>query len=75
MKELVEYIAKSIVDQPDGVSVTEVRSGERVIITLKVAPGDVGKVIGKQGHIIQTIRTLLKVAAIKEGIKAVLEVS
>ena len=75
MKELVEYIARSIVDQPDMVSATEERSGERVIITLRVAPADVGKVIGRQGRIIGSIRTLVKVAAIKEGVKVILEVS
>jgi hypothetical protein len=74
MKELVEYIARSIVDHPDQVAVLETRTPGRVVLTLKVAQEDVGKVIGKQGRIIQAIRTLLKVAAVKEGIKVMLEV-
>ena len=74
MKELVEYIARSIVDHPDQVTVIETRTPGRVALTLKVAPEDVGKVIGKQGRIIQAIRTLLKVAAVKEGTKVMLEV-
>ena len=75
MRNLVEYIARSIVDQPDMVSTTQEHSGDRVIITLRVAPEDVGKVIGKQGRIISAIRTLLKVAATKEGVRVFLEVS
>lgn len=63
MKELVEYIAKSLVDQPDAVDVTESRGQGRTIVNLKVAQEDMGKVIGKQGRIAQAIRTLLKVAA------------
>jgi len=74
MKELIEYIAKSIVDNPDQVEVTE-EPGERVMILhLRVAPEDMGKVIGKQGRIAQAMRTLLRVASIKRGTRAILEI-
>lgn len=73
MKELVEYIAKSIVDEPDEVSVTE-GFGDGVVLTLHVAPDDMGKVIGKQGRIASAIRALLKVAAIKQGIRVTLNI-
>ena len=73
MKELVEYIAKSIVDEPDEVNVTE-GFGDGVVLTLHVAPDDMGKVIGKQGRIASAIRALLKVAAIKQGIRVTLNI-
>jgi len=73
MKELVEYIAKSIVDEPDEVSVTE-GFGDGVVLTLHVAPDDMGKVIGKQGRIASAIRALLKVAAIKQGTRITLNI-
>ena len=63
MKELVEYIAKSLVDHPDTVEVIEATSGGRTVLTLKVEAADMGRVIGKQGRIAQAMRTLLKVAA------------
>ena len=64
MKELVEYIARSLVDNPDRVEVTEHTSGGRTIVNLRVGAGDMGRVIGKQGRIAQAIRNLLKVAAV-----------
>ncbi|BDC47742.1 MAG: KH domain-containing protein [Acidobacteria bacterium] len=65
VKGLVEEIAKALVDEPDQVSVNEVQ-GERVtVLELKVAPGDVGKVIGKQGRTARSIRTLLGAAGMK----------
>ena len=67
MKELVEFIARSLVDNPDDVQVTEVEDEGSVIIELRVAPDDMGKVIGKQGKIAKSIRTLTKAAAAKEG--------
>ena len=73
MKELVEYIAKSIVDEPDEVTVTE-GYGDGVVLTLHVAPDDMGKVIGKQGGIASAIRALLKVAAIKQGSRITLNI-
>ena len=74
MKELVEYIAKSIVTMPEEVTVTEVPSGEWLILRLEVAQEDKGRVIGKQGRVAQAIRTLLRVASVREGTRAVLEI-
>jgi len=74
MKELIEYIAKSIVDNPEEVVVTEVLEGDRHVLRLHVAPDDMGRVIGKQGRIAEAIRALLKVAAIRKGTRAVLEI-
>ncbi len=74
MKELVELIAKSLVDEPDQVRVTEVE-GERItVIELRVAPGDLGKVIGKQGRTARAIRILLNATATKLRKRAVLEI-
>ena len=63
MRELVEYLAKSLVDQPDQVVVTETEGPEAIIVELNVAPEDMGKVIGKQGRIAKAIRTVVKAAA------------
>ncbi|MCR5503094.1 MAG: KH domain-containing protein [Lachnospiraceae bacterium] len=63
MKELVEVIAKSLVDKPDEVVVTEKEDGRNTVIELHVAEGDMGKVIGKQGRIARAIRTVVKAAA------------
>lgn len=74
MKELVEFIAKALVDEPDQVRVTEI-VGERItVIELRVAPGDLGKVIGKQGRTARSIRTLLNATATKLRKRAVLEI-
>ena len=75
MKELVEFIAKSIVEEPDEVLVTE-RSGDdgRVIVRLEVADADKGKVIGRHGRVAESIRTVLRVAAVKGGTRASLEI-
>ena len=74
MKELIEYIAKSLVDNPDKVDVTEVE-GERVTVyELRVGEGDLGKVIGKHGRTAKSNRTLLNAAAAKVGKRAVLEI-
>jgi len=74
LKELVEYIAKALVDEPDQVSVTEVE-GERItIIELRVAQTDLGKVIGKQGRTARSIRTILNATATKLHKRAVLEI-
>ena len=62
MKELVEVIAKSLVDNPDEVVVTQTESGNDLLIELKVAPSDMGKVIGRQGRIAKAIRTVVKAA-------------
>ena len=63
MKDLVEYIAQSLVDSPEKVEVTEQGSAGRRVINLKVDPADMGRVIGKQGRIAQAMRNLLKVSA------------
>jgi predicted RNA-binding protein YlqC (UPF0109 family) len=73
MKELVEFIVKSLVDQPDEVQVVEVQSGTTIILELSVARPDMGRVIGKGGRIINSIRRLLQVAATKQGKRVSLE--
>ena len=74
MKDLVEYIAKSIVNAPDEVVVTEDNDEEGIKLTLQVADDDKGRVIGKQGRIAQAIRTLIRVKAAKAGTRATLEI-
>ena len=74
MKELVEVIAKSLVDHPDAVSVQEVEGEQSIILELKVADDDMGKVIGKQGRIAKAIRTVIKAAATKEDKRVMLEI-
>ncbi len=74
MKELVEVIAKSLVDSPDEVEVTEKESGKSLVLELKVAPSDMGKVIGKQGRIAKAIRSVVKAAASKEDRKVIVDI-
>ncbi len=74
MKELVEVIAKALVDNPDEVIVTESQKGEDTLIELKVAAADMGKVIGKQGRIAKAIRSVVKAAASKEDKKVIVEI-
>lgn len=74
MVELVEAIAKSLVDKPDEVSVTEVEKHQAIVIELRVAPDDMGKVIGKQGRIAKALRTVVKAAATKANKKVVVEI-
>ncbi len=74
MKELVEYIARSLVDHPEQVRVTAIEGAQSVVLELRVAQEDMGKVIGKEGRIANAMRTLLKVSATKEGKLAVLEI-
>ncbi|MCC6299704.1 MAG: KH domain-containing protein [Anaerolineales bacterium] len=74
MKELIEYIAKSLVERPDEVQVTQSGSGSRVRIELSVSKDDMGRVIGKSGKVANSIRTLLRVAAEREGKHATLDV-
>lgn len=69
MKELIEYIARAIVDNPDEVKVREEEQGDTVIYYLEVAESDMGKVIGKQGRIANAMRALLKVAAARRGVR------
>ncbi len=74
MKELLEKIARSLVDNPDEVAVTEVDDDQSLILELRVAEDDMGKVIGKQGRIAKAIRVVMKAAAIKENKKVVVEI-
>jgi predicted RNA-binding protein YlqC (UPF0109 family) len=74
VRELVEIIAKALVDSPDAVRVNEVSGEQAIIIELKVAPEDMGKVIGKQGRIAKAIRTVVKAAATKENKRVVVEI-
>jgi predicted RNA-binding protein YlqC (UPF0109 family) len=74
VKELVEIIAKSLVDNPDMVQVNEIVGEQSIILELKVAQEDMGKVIGKQGRIAKAIRTVVKAAAIKENKRVVVEI-
>ena len=75
MKELVEYIARSIVAEPDEVRVSEdIDEDGRISIRLEVAPDDKGKVIGRQGRVAQSMRVLIRVAAVKQGTRATLEI-
>lgn len=74
MKELVEHLAKSLVDYPENVHVNEVDGVRSVVIELKVDSRDMGKVIGKNGRIAKALRTVAKAAAAKEGKKVVVEI-
>lgn len=74
VKELLELIAKSLVDNPELVQVNEVAGEQSIILELKVAPEDMGKIIGKQGRIAKAIRTVVKAAAIKENKRVVVEI-
>ena len=75
MKELVEYIARTIASNPDAVKVTEEVEGDgHIIVKLQVDPEDKGKVIGRQGRVAQAMRVLLRVAAIKEDSHVTLEI-
>ncbi len=74
MKELLETIARSLVDYPDEVRINEVDSEKTIVLELSVAKEDMGKVIGKQGRIAKAIRTVIKAAAIKENIRVVVEI-
>ncbi len=74
MKELIEFMARAIVDYPDEVEVTEEDMEDDIVFHLTVAESDMGKVIGKQGRIANAMRTLLMVAAIRKGTRAVLEI-
>lgn len=74
MKELIEYIAKSLVDHPDSVKVTEVEGERTSVIELSVVKEDLGKVIGKQGKTARAMRTILSAASTKEKKRAILEI-
>ena len=74
MKELVEVIAKALVDHPEEVSVNEKNEGRTLVLELHVADGDMGKVIGKQGRIAKAIRPVVKAAAAKEDKRVVVDI-
>lgn len=67
MKELVEVLVKSLVDRPDAVTVTGHESARAVVLEVRVAPEDMGKVIGRQGRVAKAIRTVVKAAAVRDG--------
>jgi predicted RNA-binding protein YlqC (UPF0109 family) len=74
-KALIEYMAGQLVDHPEGVSVDEHDSGETTILTLRVAPGDLGKVIGREGRTAHALRAMLTAAATAQGTRAILEIA
>jgi predicted RNA-binding protein YlqC (UPF0109 family) len=74
MKDLLEYIVKAIVAEPDAVKITEENSDEGLLIKLEVAPDDKGRVIGRQGRVAQALRMLLRVKAAKEDTRVRLEI-
>lgn len=74
MKEIVEVIAKAIVNHPSEVQVEEERRGSTVVLKLRVAPDDMGKVIGKQGRIAKAIRMVMKAAATRENVKVIVDI-
>lgn len=74
MREFVEYIVRTLVDNPDEVNVTEISGTRTTVYELHVAQSDLGKVIGKQGNTAKSIRTLLSAAAARQGKRAVLEI-
>ncbi len=73
MKELLLYVAKNLVDNPDAVSITEI-PGEETVLELRVAPEDMGKVIGRQGRIAKEIRTIIKSVAQRQGKRVTVEI-
>ena len=75
MKELIEEIAKSLVDAPEAVAVREAGGGEATVLELKVAPGDLGKVIGKQGRTARSLRSVLNAAGAKVERRYLLEIA
>ena len=74
MQELIEYIARNLASKPDEVKVTVEMEDDRIILRLEVAQEDKGKIIGRQGRVAQAMRTILRVAAIKEGSRVMLEI-
>ncbi len=74
MKGLIEYVARSIVDDPDAVQVKQREAGRTTILELSVAPDDMGKVIGKDGRVAKAMRVLLRIAASRSRRRAILEI-
>jgi predicted RNA-binding protein YlqC (UPF0109 family) len=74
VQELIDFIARSLVDDPNQVEVTEFRRGAQVVLNLRVAKEDMGRIIGKSGRVASAMRTLLRVAAVQEGKRASLDI-
>lgn len=74
MKGLLEFLVCSLVDEPDKVSITEVKGERSVVYEIRVSPADKGKIIGKQGRVAKALRTIVKAASAKSGTKAVVEI-
>lgn len=74
MKELLIYIAQNLVDDPDAVSVTERDMGTEIVFEVRVADGDMGKIIGRQGRIVKEIRTLMKTVAQRQGKRVTVDI-
>lgn len=74
MKEVLEYVAKALVDEPDAVEVTEVANGDSVLLQLRVAPDDMGKVIGKRGRTVKAIRSVVRAAGSMQGVSTMVEI-
>jgi predicted RNA-binding protein YlqC (UPF0109 family) len=74
MEELVRFIAKNLVDTPDEVTVESREDGDTIVISLSVAPDDMGKVIGRQGRIAKAIRTVVKAASVREDKKYMVDI-
>ncbi len=74
MKDLLEYLAKSLVDHPDEVHVELIESGATVVLELSVADDDIGKVIGRQGRIARAMRTIVKASAVRDGRRVIVEI-
>ena len=74
MKELLEYLAKSLVDDPDDVQVVVSETDTTVVLELSVAKDDIGKVIGKQGRIVRALRTIIKASAARDGKRVIVEI-
>jgi predicted RNA-binding protein YlqC (UPF0109 family) len=74
VKELVETIAKALVDAPDSVQVTQEENEKGILVTLKVAEPDIGKVIGKQGRVANAIRSVVKAAGIRKGVHVMVDI-
>jgi len=74
MKELVEYMARALVDNPDEVTVTEEASGPNILLELRVGQGDMGRVIGRQGRVVNAMRTLVQFTGARQAKRAQLEI-
>jgi hypothetical protein len=74
LKELLEYLARALVDEPDEVHVAATETDTTVVLELSVAKDDVGKVIGKQGRIARALRTIIKASAVRDGKRAIVEI-